>query len=66
MEWIKVTDRLPECDGCEFLVHDIKNKETYLARFSERKIDESHWHDSGFSIFPTHWAIIEPPSDGVV
>ena len=61
MEWISVKDRLPECDGGDFFCYDLKENEYYVARFSERMVDESHWHDSGFSVFPSHWMIPEPP-----
>ena len=54
MEWISVKERLPECDGDDFFCYNENNGEYYLARFSERQVDESHWHDSGYSIFPTH------------
>ena len=59
--WISVKDRLPECDGGDFFVYYEDEKEFGTARFSEREMDESHWHDSGFSVFPSHWMIPKPP-----
>lgn len=65
MKWIRVTDRLPEINGGDFFVYYEDEKEFGFARFSEREMDESHWHDSGFSVYPSHWCLPVPPRVGV-
>jgi hypothetical protein len=61
MDWIKVTERLPEVNGGDFFVYYEDENEFGIARFSEREMDESHWHDSGFSVYPSHWCLPVPP-----
>lgn len=58
MGWISVKKQLPKVEGY-YIVYCAGDYR--LAQFSIKEFDESNWHDTGFSIHPSHWMRLPMP-----